>query len=63
MTYEEKRAWVYAVVAVVVPVVYAVTMVGRLADTDVAQISYARPLLIAAGDRREHARHHADRRA
>ncbi|MFC7592124.1 hypothetical protein ACFQYP_56675 [Nonomuraea antimicrobica] len=49
MSYEEKRAWVYAAVAVVVPVVYAVTMFGRLAGTDVTRISYALPLLIAAG--------------
>ncbi|MGN9786059.1 hypothetical protein ACTMTF_31845 [Nonomuraea sp. ZG12] len=49
MSHEEKRAWVYAVIAGVVPVVYAVIVFGRLADASVAEISYVRPLLIAVG--------------
>ncbi|SEH03468.1 hypothetical protein SAMN05444920_13728 [Nonomuraea solani] len=49
MSYEEKRAWIYAAVAFVVPAIYAVIVFGRLAGTDVTQISYARPLLIAIG--------------
>jgi hypothetical protein len=47
MSYEEKRAWVYAVIAAVVPAVYAVIVFGQPADT--AEVSYARPLLIAVG--------------
>jgi hypothetical protein len=49
MSFEEKRAWAYAAVALVVPVIYVVTMLERLAGTDVEQISYARPLLITIG--------------
>jgi peptidoglycan biosynthesis protein MviN/MurJ (putative lipid II flippase) len=49
MSYEEKRAWFYAVVAVVVPVIYAVAVLGQLSGADVTQIPYARPLLLAAG--------------
>jgi hypothetical protein len=49
MSYEEKRAWVYGVTAAVVPVVYFLIVLGQLADTQVAQISYARPLLTATG--------------
>lgn len=49
MSYEERRAWVYAAVAAVVPAVYAVIVLGRLADAGAAEVSYARPLLIAVG--------------
>jgi hypothetical protein len=49
MSYQEKRTWIYAVVAVAVSVVYFAITLGQLADTDVAQISYVRPLLTAAG--------------
>src|SRR4051812_29019275 len=49
MSYEEKRAWVYAVIAAVVPAIYAVIVLGQLAGASVAEISYVRPLLIAAG--------------
>jgi len=47
MSYEEKRAWVYAVIAAVVPAVYAVIVFGQSADA--AEVSYVRPLLIAVG--------------
>jgi hypothetical protein len=47
--FEEKITWVNAVVAVVVPVVYFVIMLGRLGDTSAADISYQWPLLIAIG--------------
>jgi hypothetical protein len=49
VSYDEKRAWAYAVVAAVVPVVYAVVVFSRLAGTEVASVSYAGPLLAAAG--------------
>jgi hypothetical protein len=49
MSYEEKRAWIYAVIAAVVPTIYAVIVFGQLASTPVAEISYVRPLLVAAG--------------
>jgi hypothetical protein len=47
MSFEEKRAWIYAAIAVVVPVVYAAVMLGRLGDTDVADVAYVRPLITA----------------
>jgi quinol-cytochrome oxidoreductase complex cytochrome b subunit len=49
MSYEEKRAWIYGVIAAVVPAVYFAIILGRLADTDPAQIAYVRPLLTAVG--------------
>jgi hypothetical protein len=45
--FEEKITWVNAVVAVVVPAVYFVIMLGRLRDTSAADISYQWPLVIA----------------
>ncbi|MET8002715.1 hypothetical protein [Nonomuraea glycinis] len=47
MSYEEKRAWVYAVIAAVVPAVYAVIVFGQPAGA--AEVSYVRPLIIAVG--------------
>ncbi len=47
MTSEEKRAWIYAVIAAVVPVVYFASVLGQLGDTDAADIAYVRPLLTA----------------
>ena len=47
MPFEEKITWVNAVVAVIVPVVYFVIMLGRLGDTSAAGISYQWPLIIA----------------
>jgi hypothetical protein len=49
MPFEEKLTWVNLVVAVVVPVAYFATMLGRLGDVSAADISYQRPLLIAIG--------------
>ncbi len=49
MPFEEKLTWVGLVVAVVVPVAYVVTMLGRLGDVSAADISYQWPLLIAIG--------------
>ncbi|GAA4441619.1 hypothetical protein [Phytohabitans houttuyneae] len=47
MSFEEKRSWIYAAIAVVVPVAYAVVMLGRIDGTDVADVSYIRPLITA----------------
>jgi hypothetical protein len=47
--FEEKITWVNAVVAVVVPVVYFATVLGRLGHESAAGISYQGPLLIAIG--------------
>jgi hypothetical protein len=49
MSIEEKRSWIYAVVAVGVPVVYFATVLGQVPGTDVAQIAYVRPMLTAIG--------------
>jgi hypothetical protein len=47
MSFEEKRSWIYAAIAVVVPVVYAAVMLRRLDGTDVADVAYIRPLITA----------------
>lgn len=47
MPFEEKMTWVSGVVAVVVPVVYFIVMLGRLHDTPAADIPYQWPLVIA----------------
>jgi hypothetical protein len=47
MSFEEKRAWIYAAIAVVVPVVYAAVVLRRLAGTDAADVAYIRPLITA----------------
>ncbi len=49
MSYEEKRAWIYAAVAAGVPVVYFTIVLSRLGTTDVTEIAYVRPLLTAIG--------------
>jgi len=47
MPFEEKMTWVSGVIAVVVPVVYFVVMLGRLQETPAADISYQVPLIVA----------------
>ncbi|MFD0742832.1 hypothetical protein ACFQ1L_14260 [Phytohabitans flavus] len=47
MSFEEKRSWIYAAIAVVVPAVYAAVMLSRLADTSAADVAYIRPLITA----------------
>ncbi|RYV50623.1 hypothetical protein [Pengzhenrongella frigida] len=50
MSYEEKRAWIYAAIAVGLPVVYFATVLGQVGSVaDVDQIAYVRPLLWAIG--------------
>src|SRR3954469_12054941 len=46
---QEKRAWIYAVVAVVVPVAYVVVLVARAPAAGLAAGDYARSLGIAVG--------------
>jgi MFS family permease len=45
--FEEKMTWVSGIVAVVVPAVYFIVMLGRLQDTPAADIAYQWPLVIA----------------
>ncbi|MFC4587057.1 hypothetical protein [Sphaerisporangium corydalis] len=49
MSFEEKRAWIYAGMAVGVPAVYFVIVLGRLADTEAAGVAYVGPMLTAVG--------------
>ena len=49
MSSEEKRTWIYALVAVVVPVVYLAVVLSKVPGTDVARIAYAGPMLTAIG--------------
>jgi hypothetical protein len=47
MSFEEKRSWIYAAIAIAVPAVYVVVMLRRLDSTDAADVSYIRPLITA----------------
>jgi hypothetical protein len=49
MSSEEKRAWIYAVVAAGVSAVYFGTVLSKVPGTDVATIAYVRPMLTAIG--------------
>ncbi|HEU4807887.1 MAG TPA: hypothetical protein VFT01_06455 [Homoserinimonas sp.] len=49
MTYEEKNAWIYAALAIVLPVIYFWIILGQLTTTAVSEIAYQQPLLIAIG--------------
>lgn len=49
MSYEEKRAWIEAAIAAVLPVVYLATVLSQVATTDVGEIAYVRPMLTAIG--------------
>ncbi|WP_432971916.1 hypothetical protein [Dactylosporangium sp. CA-233914] len=49
MSYQEKRAWIYAVVAVVVPVAYTVTLLVRAPAAGLAASHYVVPMLVAIG--------------
>ncbi len=49
MTFEERTQWVYAVVAVIVPVAYFATVLPQLSTTSASDIAYQRPMLIAIG--------------
>jgi hypothetical protein len=45
MSPEERRTWISAVVGVVVPIAYLVTMLSRVPSTGVASTTYVGPML------------------
>ncbi|MEV6930517.1 hypothetical protein AB0M46_39370 [Dactylosporangium sp. NPDC051485] len=49
MSYLEKRAWIYGIVAIVVPVAYAVVLLARRPAAGLADTHYAGPMLVAVG--------------
>lgn len=49
MSFEERGTWIYAVIALVLPVIYFATILGQLPATAVTEIDYQRPLLTAIG--------------
>lgn len=49
MTTEEKNAWAYLALAVVIPAVYVGWVIGQSGDTAIGDIAYVRPLLYAIG--------------
>ncbi len=49
MSFEEKSTWIYAVLAVAIPVIYFATIVGQVQTTAVTDIAYQGPLLAAIG--------------
>lgn len=49
MPLEEKTQWVYAVVAVIVPVAYFAAVLPQLATIPASDIAWQRPMLIAIG--------------
>ncbi|MET8338220.1 hypothetical protein ABZV14_35130 [Streptosporangium canum] len=49
MSFEEKRAWIYAVVAAGVSLVYFATVLGQVRAAEVTEIAYVRPMLTAIG--------------
>ncbi|MEV4898746.1 hypothetical protein AB0K48_56410 [Nonomuraea sp. NPDC055795] len=49
MSTEEKRVWVYAAVALAIPVVYVTVVLRQLPGADVTRITYVPALLTAIG--------------
>ncbi|WP_329085430.1 MULTISPECIES: hypothetical protein [unclassified Streptosporangium] len=49
MSFEEKRVWIYAAIAIGVPVVYVVTILGRVREAGVAEVAYVWPMITAIG--------------
>jgi hypothetical protein len=49
MSFEEKRSWIYGVVAAVVSVAYFATVLAKVPGTDVSEIAYVGPMLTAIG--------------
>ncbi|GAB3658751.1 hypothetical protein [Glycomyces tarimensis] len=47
LPYGERYAWGYLTTTIAVPIVYAVYLLGRLADTPAADVAYQQPLLIS----------------
>lgn len=49
MTTEEKNTWVYAGLAVIIPIVYAVIVFSQLATVPASEVAYVVPLISAIG--------------
>jgi hypothetical protein len=49
VSHQEKNAWIYAVLAAVIPVIYFVSISSQLSTTDASDVQYQQPLLIAIG--------------
>ncbi len=49
MSFDEKRAWIYAAIAAVVPAVYFALVLSRLATTQAGDVAYVQPMLLAVG--------------
>jgi hypothetical protein len=49
MSFEEKGAWLYAAIAVVLPAIYFASVLGQLPNTAVTEIDYQRSLLAIIG--------------
>ena len=49
MSFEEKSVWIYAVIAVALPVIYFAAVFGQLPHTAAADIEYQVPLVAAIG--------------
>ena len=49
MTHQEKNAWIYTVLAVVIPAIYFASISGQLSTTAPGDVQYQQPLLLAIG--------------
>lgn len=47
MSFEEKSAWIYLVVVLVVPGIYFANILGQVQDIPVTEIAYVRPMITA----------------
>lgn len=47
MSYQEKTAWIYALITLFVPGIYLLSLWGRIQNTPVTQIDYQGPMLQA----------------
>ena len=49
MSFAEKNLWIYGVLAVVIPAVYAAIVFGQLGQKPVGEVEYVIPLIAAIG--------------
>jgi len=49
VSFAEKNIWIYGVLAIVIPAIYAVTVIGQVGTTPVGEIAYVIPLITAIG--------------
>ena len=49
MSFEEKGIWLYLVMAIVLPIVYVLWIVGQASSVPVVEIEYQVPLLLTIG--------------